>query len=99
MGATVEANFQWSLRVNRQTTLREKVGAVLRRLAWRIDGRLTLAIAIESTPPLGLEQQIECVRFGLGQLQFAVADTVRTAAEERVLEALMKGKMKHGTPT
>jgi len=91
------ATFEWSVRINLTNNLREKIGAALRSLAYRIDGRLSLAIDIESTPPLSLEQKVECIQFANRQMKMAVADTVKTAAEERVLDVVMKEK--HGTTT
>lgn len=93
----LSASFEWSFRINRTKTLREKIGAALRSLAWRIDGRLSLAIDIESTPSLSTEQKVECIQFATRQMKMAVADTGKTAAEERLLDVVMKEK--HGTPT
>lgn len=91
------ASFEWSFRVNRNATLRERIGAGLRSLASRIDGRLSLAIQIESTPPLSLAQKVECITFATRQLRAAIADTVKTAAEERILDVVMKEK--NGSPS
>lgn len=91
------AEYQWRFHSNRTLTLREKVGAMLRALAWRIDGRISLAIDIQTTPPLNFVQKLECIQFGLGQMKVAVNDTTRDAACERILDVVMKRK--HGTPT
>jgi len=81
------ASFEWSFRVNRNATLRERIGAGLR----------SLAIQIESTPPLSLAQKVECITFATRQLRAAIADTVKTAAEERILDVVMKEK--NGSPS
>lgn len=93
----LSAEYQWRFNVNRTLSLRERLGAMLRALAWRIDGRISLAIDIQTTPPLNLMQQLECIKFGIGQMKVAVEDTSRDAACERILDVVMKGK--HGTPT
>lgn len=91
------SSFEWSFRVNRSQTIREKIGSALRSLAWRVDGRVSLAIAIESTPPLSQEQKIECIQFATRQLKMAIEDTVKTLAEERILDVVMKER--NGTST
>lgn len=61
-------------------------------LASKIDGRLSLAIDIETKPALSASEKVECVAFGLGQIKRAVEETTRTKAEELILEVVMKAR-------
>jgi hypothetical protein len=89
--------FEWRFQVNQTKTVREWLGAALRSLACRVDGRLSLAIDIDTSPPISSQQKIECIKFGFGQMKIAIEDTVRAEATERILDVVMKEK--HGTPT
>lgn len=86
--------YEWAFRCNRKIGARARIGSFLRWLADRLDGQTTLAIEIKSVPPLTDAQKIECVVFGTRQMKVAVEDCVRTAAEERILDVVMKEK--HG---
>ena len=79
------ADYKWHFRVNVAQGWREKLGNALRMLAQRIDGRLSLAIAIETAPPLNQDDKVACVKHGLGAMQWAVEQSVRLACAENIL--------------
>lgn len=88
----IEATFEWAFRCNERRTLRQRLGHGLRMLAAIIDGRLSLAIDIETKPALSTTEKVECVAFGLGQIKRAVEVTTRTKAEELILDCVMKAR-------
>lgn len=92
-----KVSYEWSFKINRNATLREKIGAALRNLAWHIDGRITLAVDIRSTPPLNWSQKAECIQFVNKRLGEAIGETVVAEAEERLLGAILKER--HGAST
>lgn len=60
----------------------------------RLDGRVTVAISIETTPVLTPRQRAECILFGLQHMRDAVRETTTAEACEAVLGDIMK--VKHG---
>ncbi len=81
----VSAKYKWHFRVNAAQGWREKLGAALRALAQRIDGRLSLAIAIETAPPISAADRVACVKHGLGAMEWAVEEATRLECIENVL--------------
>lgn len=88
----ITASFEWAFRCNERRTPRQRFAHALRMLASTIDGRLSLAIDIETKPPLSTSEKCECVAFGLGQIKKAVEASTRTAAEELILDCVMKAR-------
>lgn len=86
-----ESTYTWSFKCNEAATPRQKIGNALRQLAERFDGRISLAIDIQGTPPITQQQKVECVLFGLGKIRFAAQETVRAEAQERMLELIRIG--------
>ncbi len=94
---TFSVSYRWKCRVNTSQSRRERIGDWLRKLATRIDRRFSLAIAIEATPAISRHDEINCIRFGIDKMLWAVNATVEAQAEEVLLTAMTKEK--HGTPT
>lgn len=90
------ANYKWHFRVNGQAKRwQERLGDALRALAQRIDGRVTLGIAIETSPPISDADKIACVKHGLGAMQWAVEQSTRLECIENVLTM----EVRHGAPS
>lgn len=83
---TVTTKITWSLRVNRATTWRERLGNALRRLAGRIDGRWSLGIEIVTQPPIGITSQGECLFQGYA----AMSRAIRSETEAEAIEGPMR---------
>lgn len=88
----IECSYKWSVKINESKTLRQRFALWLRYLAARIDQRVSLAIDIQTTPPLTAAEKSECLVFGIGKVKFAVEQTTRSKAEERCLDYVMKTK-------
>lgn len=88
----IECSYKWGFACNEKRTFRQRLALWLRDLATRIDGRISLAIDIQATPPLTNAEKVECVLFGLGKVRFAVEQTARSKAEERCLDYILKAK-------
>lgn len=84
------ADFKFSFHSNSGRNARERIGNVLRMLCDRLDGRVTVAISIETTPVLTPRQHAECILFGLSHMRDAVRETTKTEAYEIILDDLMK---------
>lgn len=93
----LSAAYEWRLAINERKSLREKVGMVLRDIATRLDGRSSIAIDIQTTPPLSYGDRLMCIKAGFKTIQFALEETTRTEAAERILDVLMKAK--NGSPS
>lgn len=93
----LSAAYELRLAINARKSLREKVGMVLRDIATRVDGRSSVAIDITTTPPLSDADQLQCIKAGFKTIQFALEETTRTEAVERILDVLMKAK--NGSPS
>lgn len=85
--AKYSADYRWSFRVNKHLSSKERIGAFLRDLATRIDGRWSLAIRIETAPKISLSEEVACVKHGLAAMEFAIEDSARVAACEALMEA------------
>lgn len=88
----ISTDFKFSFHSNSGRNARERIGNVLRMLCDRLDGRMTVAISIETTPVLTPRQRAECIVFGLHHMRDAVRDTTKSEAYEIVLEEIMKVK-------
>lgn len=86
----IQSSYEWTFRVNARQTLRQRVCHLLRALASRIDGRLSLAIDIQTKPPISDRSKLECVAFGLGQIKWAIEETTRSTAQDLVLDYVLK---------
>lgn len=80
-------DYRWAFRVNAHRSWRERLAGALRKLAQRIDGRLSLGIYIEATPEIGPDRRIACVMHGLAAMEAALDDEARAAAAEIVMRA------------
>lgn len=66
----------YRVQINTEVGWRAYLGNRLRSLAWWIDGRITLAISVESDPPLAAEQKIECIAQALAAIERAASAEV-----------------------
>lgn len=82
---TTTSGYWFRFHVNTATTWREKLGNLLRRVAWRIDGRWHVAIDIVTLPPLSPDQRAACVKHGLAAMQRAIEDELRAEVVESVM--------------
>lgn len=73
------------LRCNVSRTRRERIGGWLRRLASRIDGRVNLALAVDSCPPLGAIDRACAVRSGIEHMARGLQAMAVAEADELVL--------------
>ena len=83
---TARATFRYRVTVNTDAGWRQRVGNALRILAWWIDGRFTLAVSIDTTPPLPAKQRLAC----LDQAHPAIERAVESELRIEVLERLMR---------
>lgn len=85
--AVVPSNdYSWRVAVNTPRTWRERLAHRLHVLAERIDGRVSIAVTVESTPPLSKPQVQAAVSSTFKGLCLAIDSTVHADA----LEGLMK---------
>lgn len=91
----ISCDYKWALSCNSPPNFRERFCNLIRALCDRFDGRISVAISIDSTPVIAPGQKRECILFGLNHIRYAVADTVKAEAYEVVLAEVMKAK--HGT--
>lgn len=82
---TTTIGYWFRFHVNTATSWRERVGNLLRRAAWCIDGRWHIAIDIVTLPPISKDQQLACIKHGLVAIKRAVADELGTEAIETVM--------------
>lgn len=66
----------WTLRVNSPVSVRERIGGWLRDLATTLDGRHSLAVKIVTTPAIARRTEVECIRYGMQQIEWAVKESV-----------------------
>lgn len=86
----IECKYHWRFACNHLRTRRQRIGHWLRNLATKIDGRISLAIELESTPAISTLEKVECVKFGLGKIEWALRETVIVQAQENVLAEIIK---------
>lgn len=67
-------------------SFRELMGATLRRLADRLDGRVSLAVRLTTTPDIGGRRRAACLRKGM-EHAIRLADD---EAKERATESAMR---------
>lgn len=75
-----------SFAVNRADGWRETVGMLLRKLAQRIDGRYSLAIRLQSLPPVPAQTRMDIIHKGLDRMQELLVEE----AEAETIEAGMR---------
>lgn len=68
---------------------RQRLAFALRRLASRLDGRWTLAVRIDSDPPLTPTQQHQCILAGVKAMHRAVHGEVQLEAQDELLSHLL----------
>lgn len=78
--------YQWTFRANADLNVRERIAAIVRALAQKIDGRISLAIHIETEPQIGYERTLACLQFGYRAIQSAIDDETKSALVENVME-------------
>lgn len=87
----VGTEWAYRLQVNRHQlpghtpTWRERLATVLRRLAQRIDGQVSLAVHVSTTPPISTEQRVQCWQQAAQAWDRALRDTVHAEACEQEL--------------
>lgn len=84
--AKYDMTYSWRYRVNNPVGVRERIGALLRAIASRIDGCWSLSIKIASAPEISRSVEVECIRFAFGRLGFALEDSVRAEACETLMK-------------
>jgi hypothetical protein len=64
---------------------RRRLGHVLRRLADRLDGRRSWAIALHGNPPLSARAMHDCFKQGAIAIEHAAVAECRIEAQERIM--------------
>ena len=84
-----EFSSEWNslVRLNAPRNRRQRIGAWLRRVADRLDGRVSLSFEVSTSPPLPKARVIECLRCAFRAVKYAVESECQAHAEERVLRA------------
>jgi len=86
---TVKRDWSYRVTVNSAASnIRERVADWLRKMAYKIDGRITLACHIETTPELSLAKKVECLNRGFTAVEQSVALEVRNEAQEQLFQEL-----------
>lgn len=67
---------------------RDSVGDVLRLLAEKIDGRVSLGVQAATEPPIGHRRMLECLNLGFDAARRALESEARAEAEETVLRQM-----------
>ena len=83
----VAARFVFACNEKPQT-LAQRVAVVLRDIADRLDGRESLAIRLQSTPPLTQRAKAECVHEGLLHLARCAEASLWEEVTERRMHAM-----------
>jgi len=87
----VGTEWAYRLHVNRHQlpghvpTWRERLATVLRNWAQRIDGQVSLAVTVQTTPPISPAQRVECWRQAVQAWDRALHDTTHAEACEQEL--------------
>lgn len=68
---------------------REKLAAYLRKLAGRVDGRVTAAIKISTHPDIGRQNKARCINKGFEHAQRMIEGEVKIVALERAMRLHM----------
>jgi hypothetical protein len=85
----METPYSWRVRINESRSANDLIGDRLRALATQIDGRHSVAIAIETVPELSAADEAACLRHGFAKICWAVSESARAAAQEAVVELAM----------
>lgn len=80
---SVRTHYRFQVNLNR--TWPHRIGWALRRLATWIDGRISLAVHIETTPRVPPKALAACVNRGLRDMERYIVDEVQTEAREQLL--------------
>lgn len=83
-------SFHWRFTCNSDEPDRwlDRIGTALRRCAQRIDGRTSLAMRIDSQPPLPRAAQAAIIRDAVSRIHVVVAEASRAEACELLLAQL-----------
>lgn len=65
MSRNTVIKYKWMFEAGLGSTVRERIGNFIRSMASRIDGRVSVAITIESDPELPMLDKVMCVEHGL----------------------------------
>lgn len=88
MSGVIERKWSYRVRVNANRTLRQRIGAALRKLASRIDKRISLAVEIQTSPGIDPQKVVACVKRALDDLERYVRNEVEAECEEAVLRKM-----------
>lgn len=81
--------WSWRFRANgAPKNLGERCGNVLRGIADKVDGRISVAIKIETTPKLDYKRVASCIESGFKTIEQSLEHEVVLDATEDVLEVL-----------
>lgn len=83
---TIELRQRYRFSVNEASTWRDRMGNLLRRVATRIDGRHSIAVAIHSDPPLSPAQHQQCLQ----QAAVAIDRAVEIECRHELTEIAMR---------
>lgn len=86
-----EISFTYRLEMNGRRDWRDRLGNWLRQVAWRIDGRTTLALRFESQPPMSLRSRHDVVKAGFEAMVRGMREEVRCESIERLAERELPG--------
>lgn len=81
----IEMQWSYTMLVNVNRTLRQRIGAALRGLASRIDKRISLAVEIQTSPGIKVGA---CVNRALDDLERYVRNEVEAECEEAVFRKM-----------
>lgn len=88
MSGVIKMQWSYWVRVNVNRTLRQRIGAALRKLASRIDKRISLAVEIQTSPGIDPQKVVACVKRALDDLERYVRNEVEAECEEAVLRKM-----------
>ena len=83
------STWWWVIRVNSPRGWRQRIAHWLHGLAVRIDNRWSIAVEVESDPPIGTAAQAAVIKAGMKHAERLLSNEVETAACERVMRAHM----------
>jgi hypothetical protein len=81
--------WDWRFRANgAPRNLSERCGDILRDLADKVDGRITVSFAINTVPALDYSKKASCIKSGFKTIQQSIENEVVLDATEQVFEEL-----------